>query len=135
MDYALTNDENIFGILRQFINEPMICKFIIKYKKFLEDNETLEYHFDRWENIAGSHHILHDTYKGKYSLIHNLNEYKIHIDHRPIFYNLTGVSYQVVELIHELIKLKYNQNLLLQYDILYSLLANKIMIEMKNTYS
>ena len=45
MDYALTNDENIFGILRQFINEPMICKFIIKYKKFLEDNEALEYHF------------------------------------------------------------------------------------------
>ena len=135
MEYALTNDENIFGILRKFINEPMICKFIIKYKKFLEDNETLEYHFDRWENIAGSHHILHDTHKCKYSLIHNLNEYKIHIDHRPIFYNLTGISYQVVELIHELIKLKDNQNLLLQYDILYSLLANKIMIEMKKVYS
>ena len=134
MDYALTNDENIFGILRYFINEPMICKFIIKYKKFLENDETLDYYIDRWESIAGSHYNLHDTHKGGYSLIFNIKEYIVNVDRTPMFYNLTGLSYQVVELIHELIKIKDNKDLLLQDDVLYSLLANKIMEKMKKIY-
>ena len=134
MDYALTNDENIFGILRKFINEPMICKFIINYKKMLENNETLKYHFDRWVNIAGSHYILHDTHKGHFSFIFNIKEYIIKVDHLPSFYNLTGTSYQVVELIHDLIKIKDNKKLLLEDDKLYCFLANKIMKKMKKVY-
>ena len=135
MEYALTNDENIFGILRYFINEPSVCKFIIKYKKFLENDETLEYYIDRWENIAGSHYILHDTLKTGYSLIFNIKEYIVNIDRTPMFYNLTGLSYQVVELIHELIKIKDNKKLLLEDDILYSLLGKKIMEKMKIVYT
>ena len=134
MEYALTNDENIFGILRKFINEPMLCKYIINYKKNLEDNETHKYHFDRWVNIAGSHYILHDTHMGHFSFIFNIKEYIIKVDHLSSFYNLTGISYQVIELIHELIKIKDNKKLLLEDDKLYSFLANKIMEKMKKVY-
>lgn len=141
MEYSLTNDENIYGILRIFINEPFICKYIIKYKKYLEEKETLDYHFKRWEDIAGSHYILHDTHEGKFSYIFNEVDYIIKPDHKLNFFNLTGISYQVIELLHELIKInricsdnthiedyKYWIN---NDDKLYTILSKKIMFEMK----
>ena len=141
MEYALSNDENIYGILRLFINEPSICKNIIKYKKYLEEKETLDYHFKRWEDIAGSHYILHDTHEGKFSYIFNEEDYIVKPDHKLIFFNFTGISYQVIELLHELIKInricsenthiedyKYWIN---NDDKLYTILSKKIMFEMK----
>ena len=141
MEYALSNDENIYGILRLFINEPSICKNIIKYKKYLEEKETLDYHFKRWEDIAGSHYILHDTHEGKFSYIFNEEDYIVKPDHKLNFFNFTGISYQVIELLHELIKInricsenthiedyKYWIN---NDDKLYTILSKKIMFEMK----
>jgi len=141
MKYALSNDENIYGILRLFINEPSICKNIIKYKKYLEEKETLDYHFKRWEDIAGSHYILHDTHEGKFSYIFNEEDYIVKPDHKLNFFNFTGISYQVIELLHELIKInricsenthiedyKYWIN---NDDKLYTILSKKIMFEMK----
>jgi hypothetical protein len=69
-------------------------------------------------------------------------EYIVKKDHKPIFYELTGISYQVVELIHQLIKLKNEELIentfitdykerLKQDDKLYRILADKIMISMK----
>jgi hypothetical protein len=146
MEFSLTKDENIYGILRLFINEPHICKGIIKYKKYLEEKETLNYHYNRWENIAGSHYILRDTHhsynEDKFSYIFNSEEYIVKVDHKLDFFKLTGISYQIVDLIHELIKLK-NDNLIqntfiknykdyLSYDDkLYSILSKKIMEKMK----
>ena len=66
-------------------------------------------------------------------------------DHNPIFYNLTGLSYQVVDLIHQLIKLHkvdiydlrrftfiWNyKHWLERDDKLYSILSSKIMNAMK----
>ena len=142
MEFSLTKDENIYGILRLFINEPHICKGIIKYKKYLEGKETLNYHYKRWENIAGSHYILKDTQYDKFSIIFTPDNYIVKIDHKPIFFNLTGISYQVVELIHELIKLKNKDSMRntfvedykewLHYDDkLFSKLSKKIMEKMK----
>ena len=141
MKYALSNDENIYGILRLFINEPSICKNIIKYKKYLEEKETFDYHFKRWEDIAGSHYILHDTHEGKFSYIFNEEDYIVKPDHKLNFFNFTGISYQVIELLHELIKInricsenthiedyKYWIN---NDDKLYTILSKKIMFEMK----
>ena len=72
------------------------------------------------------------------------SNYIVKVDMLPKFFDRTGISYQVVELIHELIKLKneyklhdirYNSNsyitMLKQDDKLYSLLAKKIMDAMK----
>ena len=104
--------------------------------------EIFNYHYDRWENIAGSHYRLHDTHYGKFSYIYNDMEYIVKKDHKPTFYNLTGISYQVVELIHDLIKLKNKELIentfitdykerLKEDDNLYSILAEKIMMMMK----
>ena len=141
MEYALSNDENIYGILRLFINEPSICKNIIKYKKYLEEKETLDYHFKRWEDIAGSHYILHDTHEGKFSYIFNEDDYIVKLDHKLNFFNLTGISYQVIELLHELIKINRicsenthieDYKYWINYDDkLYAILSKKIMFKMK----
>lgn len=148
----LKKDEYILLLLKEKLNYNIdLCKIILDIKNSIENKETIEYYIDRWENIAGSHYILHDTHEGKFSYIFNQNDYIIKKDHKPIFYHLTGISYQVVELIHELIKIKNENkeifsngvtiNIPLPYieykdwlkhdDKLYSILSKKIMFEMK----
>ena len=133
----MTLYEHIYGILRLFINEPSICKYIMNHTKQLEDTETLEYHYKRWETIAGSHFMLHDTHEGK---IYSVN-YIVRPDHLFTFFNLTGISYQVVDFIHELIKLKnpdaLENTFIVDYkewlhydDTLFSTLSKKIMSQM-----
>ena len=67
--------------------------------------------------------------------------YVLKKDFKLDYYNYTGISYQIIELIHELIKLKNEKYLTkdegyeywLNYDDnLYSLLSKKIMKKMKN---
>ena len=141
MEYGLTSYEHIYGILRIFINEPSICKNIMNHKKQLEDTEILEFHFKRWEDIAGSHFMLRDSYEGNLSAAQRLADI-VKPDHLFTFYNLTGISYQVVDFIHELIKLKNTDALentfIVDYkewlhddDTLFSTLSKQIMLEMK----
>ena len=107
----------------------------------------MDYYYDRWENIAGSHYRLHDTHDGKFSYIFNETQYIVKKDHKPTFYNLTGISYQIIELLHELIKLHrvdredtqetfiWNYKYWLERDDkLYSVLTNKIMRVMNEEY-
>lgn len=139
------SDNTILMYLYNFIPEISICKNILKYKKDLENIDTMKYHIERWENIAGEHHYMHDNHNNKFSYIFDETNYIVKVDMLPKFYNLTGISYQVIELIHELIKLKneyklhdvrYNSNsyitMLKQDDRLYSFLAKKIMDAMKH---
>ena len=39
----------------------------------------------------GLHYHLHDTHVGKFSIIHDENNYIVKKDHKPIFYNITGI--------------------------------------------
>ena len=141
----LTADESILLCLKELVNHNIdVCKLIIKKKKEIESKETMDYYYDRWENIAGSHYRLHDTHDGKYSLIWDASNYSVKKDHNPIFYNLTGISYQIIELLHQLIKIhrvdSENSRIedykywLTYNDKLYSFLADKIMIDMKENY-
>ena len=138
------SDNTILMYLYNFIHEISICKNILKYKKYIENKDNMEYYMDRWENIAGEHYYMHDNHNNKFSYIFDETNYIIKVDMLPKFYNLTGISYQVIELIHELLKLKneyklhdirYNCNsyitMLKQDDRLYSFLAKKIMDAMK----
>ena len=139
----LNKDESTLLILKEVLHHNTdVCKLIIHMKNTAEMKETMEYHYDRWENIAGSHYRLHDTHYGKFSYIFNDMEYIVKKDHKPIFYNLTGISYQVVELIHQLIKLKNDElienTFITDYkewiehdDKLFSFLADKIRVAMK----
>ena len=105
MEYGLTSYENIYGTLRIFINEPSICKYIMNHKKQLEDTEIVEFHSKRLKDISSSYFMLRDSYEGNLSAAQRLADI-VKPDHLFTFYNLTGISYQVVDFIHELIKLK-----------------------------
>ena len=137
----LTKDETILLILKELLHHNVdLCKLIIHKKNTIETKETMEYYYDRWENIAGSHYRLHDTHDGKFSYIYNETQYIVKKDHKPTFYNLTGISYQLIELLHELIKLNRvdSENSRIEDykewiehdDKLFSFLANKIRIAM-----
>ena len=141
MEYGLTSYEHIYGILRIFINEPSICKNIMNHKKQLEDTEIVEFHSKRLKDISGSHFMLRDSYEGNLSAAQILADI-VKPDHLYTFYNLTGISYQVVDFIHELIKLKNPDSLentfIVDYkewlhddDTLFSKLSKKIMLRMK----
>ena len=130
MIITLSTNKRIIFLLSQLINEPGICEKIVEIKDEEEKKDALKYHYERWVNIAGSHYILHDTHMGKFSIIHDETNYIVKKDHKPTFYNITGISYQVIELIHELIK-SINTDYLEYDDILYSKLAKLIMDEYK----
>ena len=138
----ITKDEMILLLVKELVGHNIdVCKLIIQNKRSLEAKETVDYYHDRWENIAGSYYRVRDTDQDKYSLIWDYSKYIIKKDHNPIFYNLTGISHQVVDLIHQLIKLhkidaddmhiEDYQLWLARDDKLYSILADKIMRTMK----
>ena len=141
MEYSLKNDEKIRLYLKVFIPIPEICNKIIKLKNDSEYKETLKYHNDIWETIAGEHYFTRDNHYGKFSYIHDGINYIVKRDHRLYFYQMTGISYQVIELIHELIRINHENSWdfeiddkkdWLQYDDkLYSELSKRIMIEMR----
>jgi len=142
-----TSNEMILLILKELVNHNTdICKLILQKKKSLEQTETMEYYYDRWETIAGSFIRLRENDEDKYSLIFDYSTFTVKKDHNPIFYNLTGLSYQVVDLVHILIKLHkvdlydtddtfiWNyKHWLERDDKLYSILSSKIMDAMKES--
>ena len=141
MEYGLTSYEHIYGTLRIFINEPSICKYIMNHKKQLEDTEIVEFHSKRLKDISGSHFMLRNSYEFSIAEAQRLADI-VKPDHQFTFYNLTGISYQVVDFIHELIKLKNTDALentfIVDYkewleddDKLFSSLSKQIMSQMK----
>lgn len=138
----ISSNEYILLLLKEKLNHNIdLCKIILDIKKDIENKETLEYHINRWETIAGEHYYTKDTHHGKFSYILDNNKYIIKPDHRLNFYKMTGISYQILELIYELIHIRNenswdfvidDKNDWLKYDDkLYKILADKIMIEMK----
>ena len=126
-------DKEIYNILCNIFDNIDVSKLILNFKNNIEKTETLNYHIDRWNNITGHFYKACDTNYDKYSYISHKPtgiEYIIKKDHLPYFYNDTGVSYQCVELIHELIKISYDKKWLKELDIRYSILSNKIMNKM-----
>lgn len=129
--------ENLICLLR-LIPINSICEKILYYKSAKENSETLDYYTERWENIAGEYFHLIDNHSGKFSIIHDSTNFIIKNDYRLNFYQRTGISYQIICLLHELIKIKNEilpdegyQYWLNYDDSLYSMLANKIMKRMK----
>src|SRR6056300_345827 len=110
MEIALKRDEIIRLYLKVFIPINEICNEIIKIKNEEEKRETLEYHMNRWETIAGEYYYTRDNHIGKFSYVFDNTKYVIKPDHRTNFYKLTGVSYQVIELIHELIRILHENS-------------------------
>ncbi len=141
MEIPLKKDECIRLYLKVFIPIPEICNKIILLKNKEEESDTYNYHMKRWETIAGEHYYTRDNHGGKYSYVFDNRDYIIKRDHRMDFYNMTGISYQVVELIYELIRINHEnawdfdvddkKEWLKEDDSLYSELSKRIMIEMR----
>tara|TARA_B100001094_G_scaffold264074_1_gene265919 strand:- start:220 stop:675 length:456 start_codon:yes stop_codon:yes gene_type:complete len=144
MEISLKKDEMIILYLKVFIPIPEICNKIIKIKNESENKDTLKYHIDRWNSIAGEHYYTRDNHYGKFSQVLNRSykiDFKIKPDHRVYFYQMTGISYQVIELIYELIKIRNEkswdfeidnkEDRIKHDDKLYSELSKRIMNEMK----
>ena len=113
----------------------------MNHKKQLEDAEILEFHYKRWKDISSSYFILRDSYEFRITEAQRLGDI-VKPDHLLTFYNLTGISYQVVDFIHELIKLKnpdaLENTFIIDYkewleddDKLFSTLSKQIMLQMK----
>ena len=141
MEYSLKKDEMIRLYLKVFIPIPEICNKIIKIKNESENKETLKYHMDRWDSIAGEHYYTRDNHYGKFSQVFDKYKYIVKPDHRLNFYKMTGISYQVIELIYELIQIRNEKSWDFEIDNkeewvkhddkLYSELSKRIMNEMK----
>ena len=136
-----SNNETLL-LLKELLNHNIdLCKKILKYKKVYENSENRIYYLDRYEKIATEHYYLHENHENKFSFIHDTKHYVLKKDFKLDFYNYTGISYQTIELIHELIKLRNDPFIKnkkdyieqLNYDDkLYSLLSTKIADEMNN---
>ena len=128
----LSSDLIILLYLKCLFNEVSICKHILNYKKQIEYDDTMYYHINRWENIAGEYLYMKSHHKNNFSYILNARIYKVKKDIRFDFFNITGISYQNVDMLHELIKLNtYDKKWLKYDDDLYTILSIKIMNVMK----
>ena len=137
MFYSLTNDQEIYLVLCELVNDPYIAQNILNFKNEIEKKETLEYHINRWENITSKYFKAIDTRKfpKHYSLIFTdpdeqdeANHFSVKIDHDLDFFKETRISYQIIDLIHKLIKdnkyyFKINDK---QEGILSSMLMNEM---------
>lgn len=142
MEISLTKDETIYLYLRSLLPIPELCNTIIRLKNDSEDKDTLDYHKERYETIAGEHYYTRDNHFDKFSYVLDSEEYIVKPDHRLYFYEMTGISYQVLELLYELIKILNEsswdfeiddkEDWLKHDDLLYSELSKRIMNNMKN---
>tara|TARA_B110000285_G_scaffold219817_1_gene270823 strand:+ start:13 stop:423 length:411 start_codon:yes stop_codon:yes gene_type:complete len=126
-------DKEIYNILCNIFDNTDVSKIILDKKNNIEKIETLNYHINRWNNISGHFYKVRDTNYNKYSYIFHKPtgiEYIIKKDHILDFYKNTGLSYQCIELIHELIKISDDKKWLKEDDKKYSILSTKIMNEM-----
>jgi hypothetical protein len=136
----LSSDETTLLYLKVFLNEVSICKHILYYKKSIEHEETIKYHTHRWVNIAGEHLYMKTNHTNNFSYIINDDIYNIKVDMQLKFFNLTGISYQIIDMLHQLILIlnindfditNLKKNWLKNDDKLYSILSKKIMDKMK----
>jgi len=134
----LNQNQTLLMILNKRLHNSL-SKYIIYLKIKYEKNDILEYYNQRWLKIAKEHYYLHKNHMGKFSIIHDSKIYIIKKDFKLDYFKYTGISYQIIELIHQLIKLKNDKYLTkdqgykywLNYDDkLYTLLATKITNEM-----
>jgi|TARA_B110000046_G_C12676246_1_gene266626 hypothetical protein len=139
----LSSNQIILLYLKELFNHNLdICFYILKLKIKIENIENKFYYQIRYNKIAKEHYYLHKYHTNKFSYIFNDKSYIIKNDFKLDYFNYTGISYQIIELIHELIKNRkelvsdiYNEltgKSWLDYeDELYSILSDKITMSMK----
>ena len=102
MEYSLTSYQENLMTLNRFINEPFICKYILKIKDEEEIKDSYEYHQELWSLLMG----LYYNCKGlpRYSYVLDSKHFIYDKDKKPEFYFLTGISFQSRDLLLDTIK-------------------------------
>ena len=130
MEYDLMKDQKICLFLIQILPVPDLCRLIIDYKNYLETQDNYIYHISLWENISSRFFISCETKFPTYSYILNGEHYIANKDRNLEYYNYTQISYQVRNMILQLIKApdkKWRQG----DDKMYGILSKKIMEKIK----
>ena len=139
MEYGLTSDQKTYLLLLTKINEPYLCRYIIHLKNEGERIDTYNYHSERWRDIVLSYFQCLKTRYPTYSYVFNGEKFIANIDKNLEFFNKTGISYQVRELVMSLIN-EYKDDTISEEekklwrkedDILYGKLAQKVKSKMK----
>ena len=104
MEYDLMKDQKICLFLIQIFPVPDLCRLIIDYKNYLETQDNYIYHISLWENISSRFFISCETKFPTYSYILNGEYYIANKDRNLEYYNYTQISYQVRNMILQLIK-------------------------------
>ena len=130
MEYDLMKDQKICLFLIQILPVPDLCRLIIDYKNYLETQDNYIYHISLWENISSRFFISCETKFPTYSYILNGEYYIANKDRNLEYYNYTQISYQVRNMILQLIKApgkEWRQS----DDKMYGILSKKIMEKIK----
>ena len=130
MEYDLMKDQKICLFLIQRLPIPDLCRLIIDYKNYLETQDNYIYHISLWENISSRFFISCETKFPTYSYILNGEYYIANKDRNLEYYNYTQISYQVRNMILQLIKApgkEWRQS----DDKMYGILSKKIMEKIK----
>lgn len=126
MNKFTENDKKILLILNKLISEIFICKYIIIFKKEIENKININYYKNLYNNIVKSFYRIRNNHMNKFSIIFTINNYIVKVDHNMDYYKYTGYSYQLKELINDLIININNKDLIKENDKLYKLLSDKI---------
>ena len=143
----LTNDQQISLLLSQFIPIEPIRYKIIQMKNKKEKKEALDYHIERWETISSKYfRSLEKDYHGvvipqSYSI--DSKYFVSNKDKCLEFYNETGISYQVRDLLLDILQCPmgslFTENIMdctlfewrKEDDKIYSILSEEIMKKFK----
>tara|TARA_B100001094_G_C18172178_1_gene795756 strand:- start:1503 stop:1943 length:441 start_codon:yes stop_codon:yes gene_type:complete len=133
-------DITIFLLINQKVKLNEISGKILFFKNSMEEKDNQIYYDGIYENIVGSYFkCLEDRYP-TYSYVLNDREYIAKKDKNDMFFKKTGISYQVRDLVINLIS-EYKDDTITEDekkewrkedDLKYSKLANKIHKIMKS---
>ena len=121
MNYPLTTNQEILLSLSRVIPINELRYKIMAYKNHIEKKEALEYHSERWETISSGYFRATEVqygFQGLHGEIHisswitDENNWIATKDHNLDFYNETGYSYQVRNLLMNLLSCPVLMNLL-----------------------
>ena len=116
MNLSLSNDKEISLLLSKLIPINEIRYKIIALKHTIETNDALEYHIERWETISSKYFKSFErgfhppigsgggrVYSYVAGFVHSSEKYSARKDKYLDFYNETGISYQVRNLLLDIL--------------------------------
>lgn len=102
MEYSLTSYQVNLITLNRLINEPFICKYILKIKDQEEKKDSQQYHCELTSLLMCIYYNCKEY--PRYSYVLDSEKFIYKCDKKPEFYFLTGISFQSREILLDTIK-------------------------------